>query len=315
MMKRRFALGLLLLLGACDDPEPQGYLGYVEADTLYIGADEAGRVEEMSWHEGDLIAAGQILFRLDDSLQKVRVAAAEAALAKAEAELTRLKDPRQMPQEIAVLEAGLTRAKALRDLAEADLARQATLVKAGTVSQATYDRALAERNARLAEVTELERQIVVAGLPARAAEIAGAQQNVAAHQAELDQAKLFYARRQVVAPASGVIQEIYYRPGEVVEAGKAIVALLPPAAIKLRFYVPEGDLAKISIGQTVSATCDGCAEPISARITFIAREAEFTPPVIYSLEERAKLVFLVEAQPEKPELLRLGLPLTVQPLP
>lgn len=315
MTKRGFALGFLLLLGACDDPEPQGYLGYVEADMLFIGADEAGRVAEMNWHEGDQVAAGQILFQLDDSLQEAKVAAATAALAKAEAELTRLKDPRQIPEEIAVLKAGLTRAKALHDLANADLARQATLVKAGTVSQATYDRALAERNARLAEVTEMEQQILVAGLPARAAEIAAAQQNVAARQAELDEAILRFSRRHVAAPATGVIQEIYYRPGEVVEAGKAVIALLPPGAIKLRFYVPQDELAKISPGQEISATCDGCAETISARITFIAREAEFTPPVIYSMEERAKLVFLVEALPEKPELLRLGLPLTVQPLP
>jgi HlyD family secretion protein len=96
-----------------------------------------------------------------------------------------------------------------------------------------------------------------------------------------------------------------------VPANRPVIALLPPANIKVRFFVPEAILPTIAIGSAVRVRCDGCAEPIVARISFIARAAEFTPPVIYSLEERAKLVFLVEARTQTPERLRVGQPVSV----
>ncbi len=130
-------------------------------------------------------------------------------------------------------------------------------------------------------------------------------------QARLNSAQTRLARRRLASPVGGVVQQIYFRPGEMVIAGRPIVSLLPPGNIKLRFYVPEATLPKIAIGDPVRVSCDGCASEISARITFIARSAEFTPPVIYSREERAKLVFLVEARPDKPENLRVGQPISV----
>lgn len=130
-------------------------------------------------------------------------------------------------------------------------------------------------------------------------------------QARLNSAQTRLARRRLASPVGGVVQQIYFRPGEMVITGRPIVSLLPPGNIKLRFYVPEATLPKIAIDDPVRVSCDGCAAEISARITFIAQSAEFTPPVIYSREERAKLVFLVEARPDKPENLRVGQPIGV----
>jgi HlyD family secretion protein len=107
------------------------------------------------------------------------------------------------------------------------------------------------------------------------------------------------------------VQQIYYRVGELVPAGKPIVALLPPANLKVRFFVPEAMLPKLSIGEPVTISCDGCDKGLVAKISFIARSSEFTPPVIYSMEERSKLVFLIEARPERPERLRVGQPVSV----
>jgi len=118
------------------------------------------------------------------------------------------------------------------------------------------------------------------------------------------------ARRKLVSPVAGTVQQVYYRPGEMVPAGRPVLALLPPENIKVRFYVPEAMLAKIALGEMVKVQCDGCAADIAARISFISDSAEFTPPVIYSLEERSKLVFLVEARPERPERLRAGQPVS-----
>jgi len=130
-------------------------------------------------------------------------------------------------------------------------------------------------------------------------------------KANLDASQTRLARRDAHSPGEGTIEQIYYRPGETVPAGKPVVALLPPGNLKLRFFAPEAVLPQIKYGETVEVSCDGCEKVLTAKVTFISRSAEFTPPVIYSLEERAKLVFLIEAHPEHPEKFRVGQPVTV----
>jgi HlyD family secretion protein len=130
-------------------------------------------------------------------------------------------------------------------------------------------------------------------------------------EAKLNSAETKLARRRAASPAAGTVQQVYFRQGEIVSAGRPVVALLPPENIKVRFFVPEPVLPKIAPGDIVAIDCDGCPADLTARISFIARTAEFTPPVIYSQEERFKLVFLVEARPEQPEALRVGQPVSV----
>jgi HlyD family secretion protein len=130
-------------------------------------------------------------------------------------------------------------------------------------------------------------------------------------EARLSSAHTRLARRKMASPADGIIQQIYYRPGELVPAGKPVLALLPPGNVKIRFFVPEAALPKIALGDPVAVRCDGCTGDIKARITFISRSSEFTPPVIYSLDERAKLVFLIEARSDEPADLRVGQPVDV----
>jgi len=119
------------------------------------------------------------------------------------------------------------------------------------------------------------------------------------------------ARRNAYSPADGTIQQVYYRPGETVSAGKPVLALLPPQNLKFRFFAPQPLLPEIKYGETVTVSCDGCEKGLTAKVSFIARSAEYTPPVIYSLDERAKLVFLIEARPVEPEKFRVGQPVTV----
>ena len=115
----------------------------------------------------------------------------------------------------------------------------------------------------------------------------------------------------VFSPADGTIEQVYYRPGETVPASRPVVALLPPGNLKVRFFAPQTLLPEIKYDETVGVSCDGCAKGLTAKVSFISRSAEFTPPVIYSLEERVKLVFLIEARPELPEKFRVGQPVTV----
>jgi len=130
-------------------------------------------------------------------------------------------------------------------------------------------------------------------------------------QARLNSSQTRLTRRKVFSPAEGTIEQIYYRTGEMVPAGRPVVALLPPGNLKVRFFVSEATLPQIRIGDVVNVHCDGCASGLTAKVSFIARSSEFTPPVIYSLEERSKLVFLIEALPEQPQQLRVGQPVSV----
>jgi HlyD family secretion protein len=119
------------------------------------------------------------------------------------------------------------------------------------------------------------------------------------------------ARRIGYAPVSGAVQQIYFREGETVPAQRPVLSIMPPGNMKVRFYVPEPDLPRLAIGDEVSVACDNCTDNLTARIYFIATSAEYTPPVIYSVDERNKLVFLVQARPSNPAALRVGQPISV----
>jgi HlyD family secretion protein len=134
-------------------------------------------------------------------------------------------------------------------------------------------------------------------------------------QARLNSSQTKLARRKAFSPAAGTVQQIYFRVGELVPAGRPVVALLPPGNMKVRFFVSEATLPQIALDDVINIQCDGCPNGLTARVSFIARTAEFTPPVIYSLEERNKLVFMIEALPEKPESLRVGQPVSVTMVP
>lgn len=130
-------------------------------------------------------------------------------------------------------------------------------------------------------------------------------------QARLNSARTRLDRRTMKSPVGGMVQQIYYREGETVPASRPVLALLPPANLKIRFYAPQAQLPIIKIGDRIAVTCDSCEKNLGARVSFISRTNEFTPPVIYSLEERAKLVYLIEARPDSPEKFRVGQPVSV----
>ena len=182
-----------------------------------------------------------------------------------------------------------------------------------TVDADLQKAAVAQNEATLANARETfsrAQQLLKTGTGTKK-EFDAAQASLTEAEARLNSLQTKLARRAVFSPARGTIQQVYFRPGEVVAAGRPVVSLLPPGNIKLRFFVSQAMLPEIALGDAIKVKCDGCAPEIYARISFISETAEYTPPVIYSLEERAKLVFLVEARPEHPEKLRVGQPIRV----
>jgi len=309
------ALLLALAVGACTNDTTRRYQGYAESDLIFVGPDEAGRVISLKVDEGTRVAVGDALFEVDPVLQAADVDAAKASLAQAQAQLANLQAAAQRPEEIAVLEAGERRAAAALDLSRIELRRQKDLTTKAVGSQAALDTAQHAYDQNQAALDEIRRQIDVGGLSARTQQVDAAQQAVDVAKANLTAAQTRLTRRTLAATVAGSVETVYFRPGELVPVGRPVVAILPPDLIKMRFFVPEPDLPNFKIGGRVMVTCDGCAKPLPARISYIAASAEYTPPVIYSLDERSKLVFMLEARPEDPLALRPGQPITVELAP
>lgn len=289
-MKRVVALGAVLALAACSSPGDGALPGYVESDLLMMAAEESGRVSELAVEEGDYVEAGALLFRLDPA--RAEYSAEQAASSAGAAEARAAKEG-ALAQAVAEADAQLR-------FAAINYERSRKLYTDKVIAKARLD---ADRAAYDAAKARLER--------ARAEEVAAKREWSAASASE-DLARRRLSDLKVVAPAAGAVERIYRRPGEVIGPGEPVLALLPPANVKIRFYAPEPMLARLRIGADIIFTCDNCGGEMSARIGYIAREPQFTPPLIYSLEERAKLVFLVEARPENPKDLRPGLPVSVR---
>lgn len=295
-MTRRGVRPLLLLaLAACGEPEgPPAFQGYLEGEYLRIAAPEAGWLTELAVAEGQAVAAGAPLFALDATREEAAAAEARARLAQAESELADLRTGAR-PEEMAAREAQLAEAEAALRLALRTHERQRRLAGTDAIAQARLDEAAAAAEQASARVDRTRAELAVARLPARAERIAAAEAAAAAARAGAAQAEWRLAQRRVASPAAALVEDVVRDPGEWVPANGVVVSLLPPGAVKAVFFVPEPMRAALRPGDALSVACDGCPAGLSARVTRVASEAEYTPPVIYSQETRAKLVFRAEA--------------------
>lgn len=279
-------LGAALAFAGCSDAGQDRLTGYVEAETLYMAPQEAGVIQEILVREGDRVEAGDVLFRMKSDRIAYQVEQAAAAAKSAE----------KRADDTGALAKAVTEAQADLNRIAADFSRTQKLFKDGFVTQARLD---TDRAALIAAEARLER--------ARA-EREAAQDDYQSVEAQAGLAKQRLEDLSVTAPKAGTIERLYRREGEVAAAGDPVAALLPPDNLKLRFYAPEPMLSAFAPGDEVAFQCDGCAQGLKARVTYVATEPQFTPPVIYNLDERDKLVFLIEARPLDPEGLRPGLP-------
>lgn len=312
-LSKSFSLvGLLLCLAACDNGH-SALQGYVEGDFLLVGAQDGGRVTSLAVKEGAEVSKGDPLFTLDDTAAKAEVEAAKSALLAAQARLADAMKGARVP-EIQALQAQRDAAEASLALAKVQYSRAKKLVDQGNSPPQALDEAKATLDRAQAQLLQVGKQIEVAGLGARSDQIDAAREDVKGAHARLEEAQWRLGERSVKAPADGRISEVVIRPGEVVAAGAPVVTLLPPGNVKVRFYMPQSDMATLKQGDSVSITCDGCPSPVDARISFVASEVEFTPPVIFSDQSRHKLMIMAEARPDKPvDFLRPGQPVDVTP--
>ena len=305
-MKSPFRLLAILafgLLSSCDSPKDDYWLGYIEGELALIAPPQPGWITSIDVMRGAKIKPGDALFTLDAVRELAARDNANASIAAAK------EQGSQAASQIAQAKAEETQVEADIAKNEKELMRQQELVRIGAsprrdleATQAAYDSARAHRAQTVAQQTQ--------------AAAAVRQAEAQAHQAEanLTTAEFNLSERAVHAQVAGEVQDIYFRQGEYANAGAPVVAVLPPANVFVRFFVPEPDVARLMLGSTVQISCDGCAAGLTGTISFIAAQAEFTPPVIYSVGNRERLVFKAEARVAGGLPIRPGVPVEVRPV-
>ena len=310
----KISLGIFLLamgLAGCSGDSGQ-LQGWVEGEYVLVAAPLAGQLTSLDVRRGQQVEAGAPLYGLESVYEQSAVIEAEQNLLKAERALTDLGKGRR-PSELAAINAQLREARSGMDFALKDYERKKKLFAEQTISQDELDRSRTEYDRTRQAVNRIQAELATARLGGRSDEVAGAEASVEAARAKLEQARWSLGQKQQAAPVAGLVFDTFYEQGEWVGAGMPVVSLLPPGNIKIIFYVPEPLAGTLAPGRIVEISFDGGGAPVPATVSFVQPRAEFTPPVIYSSQNRAKLVYLVEARPEPGHEaeLRVGQPVDV----
>ncbi len=305
------ALMLSALVGCGPSTDQAPLSGYAEADLVYVASPASGTLQTLNVKRGDNVKAGQMLYALDDDAEALGRDAAQARSERALAQADNLRKGKR-PLELAALDEQLAQASAALAGSTAALTRQQTLVQQGFVAPLRLEELTAARDRDAARVKESQAQRRLAGEAARRDEVAAAAAEARGAGADLALARWKQDQKQRSAPTNAAVHEVMYRVGEWVTAGAPVVALLPPRAVKVRFFVPQDLLPRAAVGAELALSCDGCPPGLTARVRWVSTQAEFTPPVIYSIGSRSKLVFMAEAEPSDPAVLRPGQPLDVR---
>jgi HlyD family secretion protein len=287
------ALAAALLLGACTRPTSGSWQGYLEGDFVYVAAPLPGQLQKLAVQKGARVEAGTPLFTLEQSAELATLREAAERLRQSQARLADLRKG-QRPSELATLEARLAQARTAAELSARELERATKLHQTTVLSDDDFDRARLSHEADQTLVAETGSQLITAQLGSRGDVITAGEADVSAAQAAVDRAGWSVAQKAQSAPRAALVYDTLYREGEFVAAAAPVVSLLPPENIKVRFYVPEAEFAALKAGDRVRVTITG-RPPLEARVSYLSPSPEYTPPVLYNRENRAKLVFLIEA--------------------
>ena len=303
------ALGIL---GGCSGETPSTYQGYVEGEYVHVASPVGGRLERLLVQRGQTIEAKAPLFQLESEEETAAKRQADEQLKASQAQLADLRVGRRNP-ELDVAKAQLAQAIAAEQQAAQQLKRDEAQFEVGGIPRAQLDDSRSNHAIKAARVRELQGQLDVSRLPAREDQIRAQDAQVAAARAASNQSSWRLDQKHISAAQGGLVVDTLYREGEWVAPGSPVVRMLPPQNVKLRFFVPQAVAGGLKPGRNIAVRCDGCGDEVPATVSYIASEPEYTPPVIYSNETRAKLVFMVEARPsiENAGRLRPGQPVAV----
>ncbi|MCB1275417.1 MAG: HlyD family efflux transporter periplasmic adaptor subunit [Prosthecobacter sp.] len=310
-----FLGAVLLLAGATGCKRAPSHLlqGYAEGEFVYVSSPLPGKLTKLSVQRGQKVDKGDALFALESVAETAARDEATHRLAQAKATLEDARKGRR-PTEMESLNAQLKQAQEAMSFSLSEQVRQEALRKTGAVAVESIDKARSLFTQDKERVAQLEADIKTAELGLRSDAVSALEFEVKARTEALAKAEWDLSQKQQKSPAAGSVYDTLYREGEFVAAGRPVVSLLPPANMKVRAFVSETKLVTLHPGDAAKVHVDGLAEPITGKVSFISPHAEYTPPVIYSQENRSKLVFMIELRFEDADAVKLhpGQPVDVE---
>ncbi len=272
------------------------FAGVVESDLLLLSTDVGGPLVAVTVEDGETVDAGEVIARIDDRRAAAVLKRAEAERDAAAAALARARGRQRRDVDVAVLEARRARAAARLDQARARLERITRLKERGVVSLAEHERAVLAVSEHETVLAEAEREIAAALAPSISGEIEAAKARLSAAEAVVDEARVTLERHVVRAPGAGRVHRVLHRAGETVGPAAPLVSLLPAGSQEVIFYAAPDERVLLPAGTAVTVACEGCPAGLEARVSHLALEPEYTPPVMFSESRSARLVYRVTAR-------------------
>lgn len=287
--------------------------GTVEATEAVLGFQMPGRIEHIVPREGDAVAAGDTLARLDRAELAARRAQAVAQLGAARATLSDLLAG-ATSEEITRAREALSAATQRQADAQRDFDRVKRLADGGAVSQETLDKATLALNVATAQRNQAQAELSLAARGPREDRVAAQRALVAQAQAAVEQADAALANGVIVAPFAGVVTVRNREPGETVGAGAPVITLTDLGDRWVRVYIRQDQIASVHLGDSANIATDTYQDRrYQGVVSFIATEAEFTPRNVQTTEERVKLVYAVKVRVigDDARDLKVGMPVDV----
>ncbi len=320
--KRTLVLGAIAVVAAAagwfwmqrsgHDDGPLRLYGNVDIREVQLAFRQPGRVAQMAFDEGDTVTVGARMATLDAQPFEEALAAADASVQLAQAELNKLRRGLR-PQEIVQAQQALEQAKAIATDAERNFRRQSELVASGASSRRTVDAARAARDQAAAGVKAAQAALSQAREGYRREDIAAGEARLAAAQAARAQAATALADTELLAPSTGTVIARVREPGSMVASQSTVYSLSLDAPVYVRAYVAEPDLGRIAPGTRVLVKSDSSDRLYQGQIGFISPRAEFTPKTVETTDLRTDLVYRLRIVVDDPDTsLRQGMPVTIE---
>jgi len=310
----RFKILLFLLFGllisSCNRNGHQEFQGYVEGENTYLASPYFGILQTLKVERGQHVTKGQLLFSLDPNPQQINISQVKGELEQAQNTLKDLEKPRRLP-ELTAIEAQIEQANAQIKLAAIRVERFQKLFNKQATDKDSLDSALANLQQQQQLKQQYESNLALAKLGGRDDQITAQKGQISSLEAKLKEAEWELNQKTLVAPASGIIFETYFNEGEFVASQQPVVALLEPKNIRIEFFIPLESMGLVQLGKKINFSCTGCRQTNEAIINYVSPDAEFIPPLVYSRENYAKLVFRVKARITDPNSFKPGQPVLV----
>ncbi|ELH7808399.1 HlyD family efflux transporter periplasmic adaptor subunit [Vibrio harveyi] len=310
---KRIILGtfVITLLTACSKDEGQQALGTLERDRVTFTATSSEIIRALPIKEGSQVTEGEVLVQLDTKNQEAILARAVAEQAKADAYLLKLTNG-ERPEDIAAAQARVARAEAQLTEAQKNYQRKAELVRKKLISQSEKDTALAARDSARAELDSSQEEFSKLTAGSRPEDIEQAKAELMAAKADvaLQQQKL--AELTITATRDGLLDNLPFNLGERVPVNGIVAVIQASRVPYARVYVPATYRVNFIPGKAVQVHVDGVEKPLEGTVRWVATEPSFTPYFALTEEERSRLMYLAEVDlQDSAESLPSGIPAQV----